>query len=145
MYEINRFDSKDFSDRYVADFERLFKELSGKEFRFSPSVINKIFSDPNLLHFVAKGDDSQIVGYCCVVVMNLLQGTRYHIESVVVDQDWRKHGIGFSMLSNVLDYLNNIGASHVNLTCNPNRKDAIKLYEKMGFSRPNTDVYRYHF
>lgn len=145
MYAVSRFLLEDFSDRSIGDFERLLKELSGKEFVFTSSELAAVFSDSNLLHFVVRSDEDTIVGYCCVVKMNLLQGTRYHIESVIVDQKWRRNGIGTSLIEYVLAYLREAGAPHVTLTCNPKRIEAVRLYKKIGFSRPETDVYRCYF
>jgi ribosomal protein S18 acetylase RimI-like enzyme len=87
------------------------------------------------------GDD--IVGLATLVLFRVPTGLRAYIEDVVVDESVRGRGIGEALTRACLERAREAGASHVSLTSNPNRVQANRLYQQMGFQLRHTNVYHY--
>ena len=66
-------------------------------------------------------------------------------EDVVVDERLRRKGIGEALTRLALERARLAGAPWVDLTSNPARLDANRLYQRMGFEPRNTNLYRYKF
>jgi ribosomal protein S18 acetylase RimI-like enzyme len=92
--------------------------------------------------FVAR-HEGHIIGTATLVTTYQLTGTRCSIQDVVVDQDFRRRGIG-EQLTLALITCVPPDARSLELTSNPTREDARRLYEKLGFEQRNTTVYRFN-
>ena len=64
------------------------------------------------------------------------------IEDVVVDEVHRGKGVGQMLMDACIEKATKAGAESVDLTSNPRREAAHRLYERNGFSRYDTNVYR---
>ena len=64
------------------------------------------------------------------------------IEDVVVDESARGHGVGAALAFEAVRLARDLGARHVNLTSRPSREAANRLYERAGFVKRETNVYR---
>jgi ribosomal protein S18 acetylase RimI-like enzyme len=84
-----------------------------------------------------------IVGLATLILYRVPTGLRAYIEDVVVDEPARGRGIGEALTRACLERAREAGASHVSLTSNPNRMQANRLYQQMGFQLRHTNVYRY--
>ena len=87
--------------------------------------------------------DPQIVGALTLVVFRTPTGVHAWIEDVVVDESVRGRGIGEALSRAGIALAQELGASEVNLTSRPSREAANRLYQRIGFQRRNTNVYRY--
>jgi ribosomal protein S18 acetylase RimI-like enzyme len=65
------------------------------------------------------------------------------IEDVVVDGAGRGQGVGEMLTRAALELAAKLGARTVDLTSRPTREAANRLYERMGFQRRETNVWRY--
>ena len=72
-------------------------------------------------------------------------GLRAWIEDVVVDDAARGQGIGAILTREALRLAREAGARTVDLTTRPSRAAAGRLYEREGFTRRDTRMYRYAF
>jgi len=120
----------------------LMAELSGKEFNLSHSDVAGMAKDTTMAVVRSAEENDSIVGVGCIVSMNLPQGYRHLIESVVVLPKYRGHGLGRKMIDLLVTEARKFGEGNVNLTCNPDRKSAVKLYEELGFKKADTSAYR---
>ena len=76
-----------------------------------------------------------VVVYQLVPSSSFLNGKKAYITSVYTDEDYRCKGIQNVLMQNVLDFLDEIECSKIELDAvNPY---AIKLYEKFGFKKDN--------
>ena len=66
-------------------------------------------------------------------------------EDVVVDAAARGAGVGERLVREALTLARREGAVKVLLTSNAARQAAHRLYERVGFVRYDTDVFRYEF
>jgi len=92
--------------------------------------------------FVARVD-GEIVGSLTLVMYRIATGLKAWIEDVVVDESARGHGVGEALNMAALDEARKRGAKAVSLTSRPSREAANRLYQRIGFSARDTNVYRY--
>ena len=92
--------------------------------------------------FVARVD-GVIVGSLTLVLYRIATGLKAWIEDVVVDETARGHGVGEALNFAALDEARRRGAQAVSLTSRPSREAANRLYQRIGFSARDTNVYRY--
>jgi GNAT superfamily N-acetyltransferase len=92
--------------------------------------------------FIAR-IDGVIVGTVTLVLYRIATGLKAWIEDVVVDESARGHGVGAALNLAAVDEARRQGAKAVSLTSRPSRTDANRLYQKIGFSPRDTNVYRY--
>jgi len=92
--------------------------------------------------FVARVD-GEIVGSLTLVMYRIATGLKAWIEDVVVDEAARGHGVGEALNMAALDEARKRGAKAVSLTSRPSREAANRLYQRIGFSARDTNVYRY--
>ncbi len=97
--------------------------------------------------FVARWPDraGSIVGALTLVLYRVPTGVRARIEDVVVDAAYRGRGIGEALMRQALEIARLAGADGVALTSNPRRVAANRLYQRLGFSRWETNTYFYRF
>jgi GNAT superfamily N-acetyltransferase len=93
--------------------------------------------------FVAKADDGSIVGMLTLAVFRAPTGVRAWIEDVVVDEIVRGQGAGEALVAAAMDHARRTGARTVDLTSNPTREAANRLYLRCGMEQRITNVYRF--
>ena len=104
--------------------------------------LESIVTGPGTTLFVAR-DGDRIVGMLTLVVFTIPTAVRAWIEDVVVDESSRGSGVAAALVQAALDRADACGARTVDLTSRPHRDVANRLYERMGFERRDTNVYRY--
>lgn len=92
--------------------------------------------------FVARVD-GVIVGSVTLVLYRIATGLKAWIEDVVVDETARGHGVGEALNKAAVDVARRNGAKAVSLTSRPSREAANRLYQRIGFTPRDTNVYRY--
>ena len=101
-----------------------------------------LVDDPGSVLFVARLE-GRIVGSLTLVLYRIPTGVKAWIEDVVVDEAARGHGIGELLNRAALDEAARRGVKGVSLTSRPSREAANRLYQRIGFSIRETNVYRY--
>jgi ribosomal protein S18 acetylase RimI-like enzyme len=122
---------------------RLLPQLSRSAPPPSPAQLDEIVSSPATVLFVARDGDRRIVGSLTLALFRLPTGVRAWIEDVVVDQVGRGGGIGSALVNAAIATASEAGARTVDLTSRPDREAANRLYQRLGFVRRETNVYRY--
>ena len=97
-------------------------------------------SDATTLLF-AKIDGS-LVGTLSLVIFTLPTGKRAWIEDVVVDPRFRGKGAASALVTEAVRLAGVARCRTVDLTSRPDRVEANRLYESLGFERRLTNVYR---
>ncbi len=100
-----------------------------------------VHSDAATLFVATEGGD--VVGTLTLVIFSIPTGVRAWIEDVVVDENARGLGIGEALTSAAVDEARGRGAHTIDLTSRPSREVANALYQKLGFERRETNVYRF--
>lgn len=130
------------TDELVAAFERLVPQLSSSSPAPSREHLERIVNSDSCTLLLAR-EGEQIVGSLTLVVFPIPTGARAWIEDVVVDSSVRGKGVGEALNLKALEIARADGAVTVDLTSRPSREAANRLYQRIGFVKRDTNVYRY--
>ncbi len=92
------------------------------------------------LAFLVAESDDQIVGYImCRIERGVSSFSRLpvkkgHVVSIAVRPEYRNNGIGTALVTRGLEAMKQYGASEAFLEVRKTNKDAISVYERLGFS-----------
>ena len=132
------------SDELIAAFDRLIPQLSSSSPPPGADGLRAIVDNRDSALFVAR-IGGQIVGALTLAMYRIPTGLKAWIEDVVVDEAARGRGVGEALNVAALEEARRRGAKDVNLTSRPSREAANRLYERLGFHRRNSNLYRYEF
>lgn len=105
--------------------------------------IKEIISSPVTNILVARDPkDQKIVGMATLAVYRIPYVKKAYLDDFIVDESFQGQGIGSKLLKAVLDHAKEQEASYVDFTSTSTRVAANKLYEKFGFKKRDTNVYR---
>ena len=126
----------------VAAVQGLVPQLSTSAAVPSPAEVAELCEAEATVLLLARLDGA-IVGMLVLVLFRLPTGMRAWIEDVVVEDTVRGRGGGEALTREALQRATSAGAVTVDLTSRPSRAAAVRLYERMGFERRETGVYRW--
>jgi ribosomal protein S18 acetylase RimI-like enzyme len=130
------------TDEVVEAFGRLIPQLSATASPLSADALNAIVSADASTVLVARAGD-KIVGTLTLAMFPIPTGVRAWIEDVVVDESARGRGVGKALTLEALRLAAKGGARTVDLTTRPSREAAGHMYERVGFARRDSRLYRY--
>jgi len=130
------------TDEIVEAFGRLIPQLSSSNPPPSRQRLEQMASS-DASHILLARNDQGIVGSLTLVLFTIPTGVRAWIEDVVVDSAARGQGVGDELNRFAIDMAAKAGATTVDLTSRPSRQAANRLYQRLGFEKRNTNVYRY--
>lgn len=118
------------------DVSRIIKEA------FDVEKVN-VNPDNNYKELVGVVDD-KVVGYLVLTrVLDLIKGRPYYlVDYVCVDSAYRNLGIGYMMMDKVLEIASNDKALYIELTSRKERVAAHHLYEKCGYEKRDSVIFR---
>jgi N-acetylglutamate synthase-like GNAT family acetyltransferase len=120
--------------------EQLLGQLSHRPITVSHEETESILAQARVL--AARNEEGRMVGMASLYKMTLFGRTIGHVEQVVVDQNTRGQGIGRSLMEHLIAEARRLGISRMILTSRPERVEANQLYQRLGFSLYETNVYR---
>jgi len=132
-------------DDLVAAFSRLIPQLSRSAAVPTRDLIREIVEAQASTVLIARDlrDNGRIVGMLTLVVCRIPTGVRAWIEDVVVDETMRERGVGEALSREAVSSAVRLGARTVELTSRPSREAANRLYQRLGFTLRDSNVYRY--
>ena len=126
----------------VAALGKLIPQLSASSSLPSAEQLSEILNhDASTLLLAREGD--KIVGSMTLVVFPIPTGLRAWIEDVVVDEQVRGQGVGEALNRRAMEIALKAGAKTIDLTSRPSREAANRLYQRLGFTARETNIYRY--
>jgi ribosomal protein S18 acetylase RimI-like enzyme len=132
------------TDEVVEAFARLLPQLSSSAKPLDVAALDAIKSSPAATVLLARCD-GKIAGTLTLAMFPLPSGLRAWIEDVVVDEAFRGRGTGEALTREAVRLARQAGARTVELTSRPSREAAGRLYERVGFERRESRLYRYSF
>ena len=123
-------------------FHSLIPQLSTSSSPITMAELQAIVGDSATVLLVAR-DGGVIVGLLTLAMFRIPTGMRAWIGDVVVDGRARGKGVGEALNRAALATARQRGAKTVDLTSRPSREAANRLYQRIGFVRRDTNVYRY--
>lgn len=121
---------------------RLIPQLSSSSLPLTLSELEEIVDGNSTVLFAAR-HNGDIVGLLTLAIFRIPTGVRAWIEDVVVDELARGSGVGEALSRAALAEAARRAAKTVELTSRPSREAANRLYQRVGFVRRDTNVYRY--
>ncbi|MBI2613632.1 MAG: GNAT family N-acetyltransferase [Candidatus Levybacteria bacterium] len=132
---------KTFSSDLTPALNSLLKQLNEEaEALDDKDVMGIIESSPNRL-FVARSG-REIIGMLTLIVFRSAFAKKGLLEDIVVDSKYRGKGVGTKIILAAIDEARREGVTHLDFTSSPQREDANRLYQHMGFEKRDTNVYR---
>lgn len=131
MIDVREYEMTDYFD-----VSRILKEA----FDVSKANVNP---DENYKELVATVDDKP-VGYLVLTrVLDLVKGRPYFlVDYVCVDSNYRKLGIGKKLMDKVLEIASSSDGIYIELTSRKERVAAHHLYEKCGYEKRDSIIFR---
>ena len=125
----------------LAALDALMHELSATS-SCSEALLKAALADANVHVYVIRAD-GQIVATGTLCIKHTLEFTMADIESVVVSSRCRGKGFGRELMSGLIAAARRLGVHHIQLTSNPARVAANRLYQELGFVRYETNCYKW--
>jgi ribosomal protein S18 acetylase RimI-like enzyme len=122
---------------------RLIPQLSRSNPPPTEAELRAMLDAPGTHMLVARADDGAVLGTLTLVTFRIPTGMRAWIEDVVVDDAARGQGVGEALTARAIELAAEAGAKTVDLTSRPSREAANRLYQRLGFTLRDTNVYRY--
>ena len=98
---------------------------------WTPQMIRSDVMDIPFSTYVLGEVDEKLVGYVGIMVVR----DECQVNNVAVHPDYRKKGIGGTLLKTALSFAKKNAAEEAFLEVRESNDDAISLYESMGFKR----------
>ena len=128
----------------VEAMQRLVVQLSSSAPVPRAADVAAIVESPATVLLLARdGPGGEILGTLTLALFRIPTGLRAWIEDVVTDEAARGRGVGTALTEEALRRAAGAGARTVDLTSRASREDANRLYQRVGFQRRETNVYRW--
>ena len=132
------------SSRDLKDLNVLMDQMSRSAHsahRLSLAELRGVLRDKNVTVLVVR-DGKRIIATGTLTAIPTMIGMLGRLEDVVVDEGYRGKGLGEKISRYLLVLAKKKKAISIELTSHPSRAAAIALYEKIGFKKHETNVYR---
>ena len=133
------------TDELVDAFARLLPQLNPHYVMPGRVELDEIVSGGACTLLAARDNAGNIAGVLALVVFRTPTGVHAWIEDVVVDEKARGQGMGEALTRAGIELAREKGARGIDLTSRPAREAANRLYQRLGFKRRETNLYRLEF
>ena|SRR3989344_620032 len=123
------------------EINTLLRQLSARNPTCSAQYLKQVLANRNLELWVIR-DGKRIVGTGTVLWNSILTERFALIEDVVVDREYRGRGLGEKIMRKLIAVARGKKVHTIGLSSRPHRIAANKLYQKLGFIRKDTNVYK---
>lgn len=131
------------TDEIAEALPGLVRQLSASAPHLQRDDVEALVSSDASRLLLARDENGQIVGTLTLIVFPIPTGVRAWIEDVIVDEQARGSGVGSALTREAIRIAQAAGARTIDLTSRPSRTAANALYQREGFVRRDTHVYRY--
>lgn len=125
----------------VEEINKLLPQISSHSVQLTYASLLAVVKDPASIVLIVK-DGATIVGVGVLVMFHDLGGNRGRLEDIVVDEKYRGQGLGEKLVQKLIERAWEEKINRIGLTSKPDRVAANKLYQKVGFIKQETNVYR---
>ena len=122
------------------DLKQLMSELSDRV-NFTQTDLMLVLKDSNC-HLYVVLDSERIIGCATLCVFHSPTGSKASIEDGVVSSAYRGQHLGKQLMEYVMEQAKAFAPIELNLTSNPMRVAANKLYQSIGFQKKETNCYQ---
>lgn len=116
----------------------LFRTLTGEEVMIDSA---SLVSDPDAICLVIEEND-ELVGFGSLIVHKVpTKGEVARFEDIIISENQQGKGLGKMLSLELIEIARKRNVAKINLTSNPSRIAAHKLYEALGFVKYETDTF----
>lgn len=134
-------EQKEYSEALLEQVNHLLGQLSSSSSPLIAKDLRSILESDASRLLTAKNAEV-VVGMLTLMIFRIPTGLRGLIEDVVVCESVRRKGIGALLIQSAINIAEAEGVRTLDLTSRPERHAASQLYEKLGFSKRDSNVYR---
>lgn len=96
----------------------------------------------NRMPILVVRDGGQLIGIGMVLIYRVPTEKRARLEEIIIDEKYRGQGLGEKLSQTLIEIAKKERVSSIYLSSRPSRVVANKLYQKLGFEKKETNVYR---
>ena len=122
----------------------LLPQLTSSDRTMTATELNTMITSPTATLLIVR-DSDKIVGMISLAIVQMPSGLRSYLEDLVINSSYRRRGAATKLLEAAIDLARNAGVRTLDFTSRPSRIGTIELYERLGFRRRETNVFRYTF
>ena len=130
------------SENIASEIKSLAQKIGHNYKELTDTDFVDMVSSPNTFLFVAKNEEGKIAGMITLLVFRIPYVKKGYLDDLVVDEAFRGKGIAKLLMEHAVDFAKEKGVAYVDLTARPRREEGNSLYEKFGFQKRDTNVYR---
>ena len=128
----------------------LYRQLNPNDGMMNEAIVKKVWNniqDRNIRYFVARENDRIIASCSICIVPNLTHGGQSigFIENVITDTEYRRKGIGKTVVNNAIEYAKEQNCYKVLLQSGNQRTEAHGFYESLGFDGKSKRAFEIRF
>ena len=138
---MNIYKLEEITPNVIQAFQKLIPQLSESCNLPTDKYLKEIINSECTDLFVVE-DKNEIVGTISLVFNKIPTGNKVWIEDVVVDEAVRGRRVGKELILYAMKYAKDNNLKSMNLTSSPEREAANMLYQKLGFFKRKTNVYK---
>lgn len=131
---------RSYSSQELVELDGLMHELSATS-ACDEELLRGALDDANVHVYVIR-EEGHIVATGTLCVKHTLEFAIADIESVVVNSRCRGKGYGKELITAMIEAAKGFKVHHIQLTSNPARVAANRLYQELGFERYETNCYK---
>lgn len=132
---------KALTDEVFGEIDRLHAELSIAGVKLDREKVEHFMHHAHKeLYVVDEG--GHMAGMATVQFVPTMRGCVAHVDDVVVEEASRGKGYGRALMQHLIDRAREKSCYSMEFTSRPSREAANALYQKMGFEKYDTNVYR---
>ena len=127
-----------------ADALRELTTTIGKNYKpLTDDDLTEICKSPTTILLIAReAEGKKIVGMITLAIYRIPYVKKAYLDDLAVDETYRGLGIGSTLLNKAIALAKEKRAAYVDFTARPTREKSNKLYDKLGFAKRETNVYR---
>lgn len=143
---INIGELKSFSAPDAERLRILTKNLGESYQELTDQEIKRILKSDTTHLIIARDQKTKnIIGMGTLSIYRIPYLRKAYLDDFIIDEAYQGQGIGSRLMKYILDNTRKSGASYLEFTSNPKRVGANKFYQKQGFEKRKTNVYRINF
>lgn len=132
---------KEATPQLIQEINTLLAQLSMRKPQIDVTILHQIIDSPDT-HLYIYYKEGKAAGMLTLASYLAPTGRKWWIEDVVVDERYRGCGIGQALVENAALEVHNHGGGSLLLTSRPSREAANRLYQRAGFEKRETNVYK---
>jgi ribosomal protein S18 acetylase RimI-like enzyme len=141
MLSSNIIEVKEATPQLIQEVNNLLAQLSTRKPQIDVTILQQIIDSPDT-HLYIYYKEGKSAGMLTLASYLAPTGRKWWIEDVVVDERYRGCGIGQALVENAALEAHNHGGGSLLLTSRPSREAANRLYQRAGFEKRETNVYK---